>query len=75
MLLHTSLRLFMIHETYLLYNEQATSFLIQFINDYKELYGSEYISYNVHNLIHLSECVKIHGPLDKFSVFIYENHL
>lgn len=27
MLLHTSLRFLMIHETYLLYNEQATSFL------------------------------------------------
>jgi len=29
----------------------------------------------VHNLKHLPECAKIHGHLDKFSVFKYENHL
>lgn len=76
MLLHgTSLRLLMANETHLLYNEQATSFLIEFLNDYKIIYGPEYISYNVHNLIHLHECVKIYGPLDKFSAFKYENHL
>lgn len=29
----------------------------------------------MNNLIHLAECAKIHGPLNKLSVFKYENHL
>lgn len=75
MLLHSSMRLLVAQETHILYNDLATSLIKQFINDYMIIYGPEYISYNVHNLVHLPECVKIHGPLDKFSVFKYENHL
>lgn len=75
MLLHSSIRLLVAQETHILYNDEATSLIKQFISDYIIIYGPEYISYNVHNLIHLPECAKIHGPLDKFSVFKYENHL
>lgn len=33
------------------------------------------MTYNVHNLIHLSNEVKMHGCLDKFSCFPFENYL
>lgn len=75
MLLHTSIRLLVAQDTHILYNGKATSLIKQFISDYIIIYGPEYISYNVHNLIHLPECAKFHGPLDKFSAFKYENHL
>lgn len=65
------MRLLVAQETHILYNDQATSLIKQFISNYMIVYGPEYISYNVH----LPECVEIHGPLDKFSVFKYENHL
>jgi len=69
MLLHSSMRLLVAQETHILYNDQATSLIKQFISNYIIIYGPEYISYNVHNLINLPECAKIHGPLDKFNVF------
>jgi len=69
------MRLLVAQETHILYNDQATSLIKQFISDYIIIYGPEYILYNVHNLIYLPECAKIHGPLDKFSVFKYDNHL
>ncbi|KAF0722100.1 Uncharacterized protein FWK35_00032924, partial [Aphis craccivora] len=50
-------------------------FLKKFVNDYSALYGSQYISYNVHSLIHLPFYVLLHGPLDNFSCFRYENYL
>ncbi|CAI6376970.1 unnamed protein product [Macrosiphum euphorbiae] len=37
--------------------------------------SNEYVTYNVHGLIHIANFVKIHGPLDKFSVFKFENFL
>ncbi|EFN64455.1 hypothetical protein EAG_07646, partial [Camponotus floridanus] len=55
--------------------DYATKLLSYFVNTFKILYGAENISHNVHNLLHLSEDVKIHGPLDNFSVFPFENYL
>ncbi|XP_053980624.1 uncharacterized protein LOC128877384 [Hylaeus volcanicus] len=37
--------------------------------------GRQYISYNVHNLIHLCSYVKLWGELDKFSAFKFENYM
>jgi len=52
----------------------ASNLLLYFVNTFKILYGAENISHNVHNLLHLSEDVKIH-PLDNFSAFPFENYL
>lgn len=48
-------------------NDVAKNLLHKFIRQYGRLYGYEYISYNVHNLSHLCEDVKLHGPVDYFS--------
>lgn len=53
----------------------ASTLLLYFVNTFKILYGAENISHNVHNLLHLVEDVKIHGPLDNFSAFPFENYL
>lgn len=53
----------------------AYDLLIKFVNKFALLYGSEYSNYNVHSLIHLPYFVRIHGPLDTFSAFKYENYL
>ncbi|XP_070167405.1 uncharacterized protein [Polyergus mexicanus] len=56
-------------------NNYAHNLLVYFVDNYKNLYGREYMSYNVHNLLHLANDVKTLGSLDKFSCFQFENYL
>lgn len=46
-----------------------------FIRVFVKLFGSQMVSYNVHNLQHVVDDVKKHGTLDEFSAFEYENCL
>ncbi len=55
--------------------EYANALLASFVQHFGELYGKKYISYNVHNVLHLVEDVKRHGVLDNFSTFQYETFL
>lgn len=57
------------------FNAYANSLLLYFVSNYGNIYGSEYISHNVHNLLHLSNDVLNFGSLDKFSCFKFENHM
>jgi len=75
MLLHCGIRLLLNSETCIIYNDLANDILKQFVTQYPNLYGNEYVTYNVHGLIHLSDFVKIHGSLENFSAFKYENCL
>lgn len=75
MLLHCAIRLLLSGDTCMVYNDVANDLLRQFVEEYSFLYGEEYITYNVHGLIHIAHFVKIHGPLDKFSAFKFENYL
>lgn len=75
LIFHTAIRLLISKKTCLFYNDMANTLLRQFVHDYSILYGDEYITYNVHSLIHLPNFVQCHGPLDCFSAFIFENYL
>lgn len=55
--------------------KSAEQFLNIFVSHSLELYGQEFCSYNVHNLLHIVEDVKRFGPLDKFSCFPFESFL
>ncbi|XP_050513733.1 uncharacterized protein LOC126889458 [Diabrotica virgifera virgifera] len=46
-----------------------------FITHSKDLYGLEFLIYNVHVLCHLSEEARLFGPLDQISAFPFENYL
>lgn len=62
-------------QKYLVHNDYADQLLRWFVNEYKILYRSNAISYNVHNLIHIAnDCTKF-GPVDKFSTFKLENYM
>lgn len=50
-------------------------YVLYFVTNYGTLYGYQHISYNVHNLVHLCDYVKLWGPLDEFSAFKYENYM
>lgn len=53
----------------------AQDLLRHFTEEFETLYGVQYISYNVHNLLHLAADVREHGPLDNFSTFRFENYI
>lgn len=55
--------------------EMAQKYLIAFIKHFELLYGRRHLVYNVHNLIHLTDDVRRHETLDKFSAFTFENYL
>ncbi|KAE9523059.1 hypothetical protein AGLY_016541, partial [Aphis glycines] len=75
LLLVYAIRILICAETCTKYNELSTQFLKKFVTDYFTLYGSHFITYTVHSLIHLPIYVLLHGPLDNFSCFRYENYL
>lgn len=57
------------------FNNLAQSLLNEFVTQYSSLYGAHFVTYNVHSLLHLPMYVKVHGCLDNFSCFKYENYL
>src|SRR5713101_4936965 len=57
------------------YIDYAHSLFVHFVQSFGELYGEEYISHNVHGLIHLCDDVRKFGSLDSFSAFKFENYM
>lgn len=47
--------------------------LIFFVNDSCVIYGQEFLSYNVHNLLHLGDKIFRFGPLYNFSAYPFES--
>ncbi|XP_031338854.1 uncharacterized protein LOC116172972 [Photinus pyralis] len=54
---------------------RAGIYLNEFANHSPNIYGWEFLIYNVHMLCHLHEDCSKYGPLDEFSAFPYENFL
>jgi len=55
--------------------EAAHASLQRYVFDLARLFGKESLTFNSHNLLHLKECVDVHGPLDGFSAFKFESYL
>ena len=55
--------------------DQAQVILLNFVEHFGKLYGKEYMSYNVHAVLHLADEARTHGVLDNVSCFIFENYL
>ncbi|XP_029676799.1 uncharacterized protein LOC115243742 [Formica exsecta] len=53
----------------------AEELLVNFVKGFQVLYSKQFVSHNVHNLIHLSNEVRRNGILDNFSAFPFENFL
>ncbi|KAK3920002.1 Glutathione-dependent formaldehyde-activating enzyme, partial [Frankliniella fusca] len=56
-------------------NELANDLLGQFITYSAQIYGNKFVVYNIHNLCHLADECRTHGPSDSFSSFPFENKL
>ncbi|KAH9629842.1 hypothetical protein HF086_011492 [Spodoptera exigua] len=63
------------NKEYFHFLDLADSLLISFLEIFKNIYGKDYITSNVHNLTHLTEEVRKFGPLQDFSTYPFENKL
>ncbi|XP_036143526.1 uncharacterized protein LOC114255061 [Monomorium pharaonis] len=57
------------------YISYAHNLMEHFICQSIKIYGPDFVSHNIHNLLHLSDCVKLYGSLDNFSAFPFENYM
>lgn len=53
----------------------AENLLRDFVESYQAIYGERYVTYNVHNLLHLASDVRHYGILDNFSCFRFESFI
>lgn len=73
--LHVAMRILLsknLSDSYLDYAEQL---LVYFVSQCKRIYGAEFMVYNIHALVHLSDDVRRFGPLDTISAFPFESYL
>lgn len=75
LLLHSAYRLVSCPKNCLNNLECVQDMLNTFVQNFQFLYGENKISYNVHNLLHLPDCVRKFGNVDKFSAYKFENYL
>lgn len=55
--------------------QYAEMLLNQFVVEFSAIYDRSYLTYNVHNLVHVAADVKRFGPLPSISSFPFENKL
>lgn len=55
--------------------DYSQQLLLLFVQHANEIYGPEFIVYNVHSLIHLADDVRRFGELNGISCFPFENYL
>lgn len=73
LLLHSAIRILTGNEGHLY--QFASELLNAFVKDAIEIYGTSFAVYNVHGLTHLARDAMLHGKLDNFSAFPFENYL
>ena len=75
MLLHVSIRLLLERDSCQADADYANELLRLFVQVSSQLYGPEFVTFNIHSLIHLARGVKKHGSLEDTSAFCFENKL
>ncbi|KAF4529939.1 hypothetical protein B566_EDAN016850 [Ephemera danica] len=51
----------------------AEQLLRHFVRGFKNIHGEQFISQNIHCLIHVADDVRFFGPLENYSAFVFEN--
>lgn len=62
-------------EKFLKYINCAEAMLSQYLELFRNIYGEQYITSNVHNLVHVVDDVRRYGSLSTFSSYPFENML
>jgi len=55
--------------------ERSESLMKSWADGCLKLYGSAFMVYNIHSMLHLPGVARTHGPLDKVSAWPFENYL
>lgn len=55
--------------------DMAESFVKRFVHDFKELFGHVNVVSNVHNLLHITDCVRLYGCVESFVAYKFENFM
>jgi hypothetical protein len=53
----------------------AKNMLLDFVDEFEDLYGKENVVFNVHLLTHLADDCLLYGTLDEFSCFEFESFI
>lgn len=75
LLLSCGMRLLLNDDTCVANNSLAEALLKKFVKGCHKLYGDEFVTYNVHCLIHLASDALRFGNLETVSAFPFENYL
>ncbi|KAK3917873.1 Muscle M-line assembly protein unc-89 [Frankliniella fusca] len=76
LLLHSGINILCSKSMFDVKNDDALQYLRLFVSHSARIFGSKFVVFNVHSLIHLpSECMRVDMPLYEFSAFKYENKL
>ena len=59
----------------MLYRDYAEKLLINFVQNFRIIYGDNQLMYNVHTLVHMVQDCRMYGALDNVSAFPFENKL
>ena len=73
--LHVALRIMLSKHLILNYLNYAEELLVNFVSHCSDIYGEEFLVYNVHALIHLADDVRRFGTLNTASAFLFESYL
>ncbi|XP_058448932.1 uncharacterized protein LOC131428888 [Malaya genurostris] len=73
--LHSAIRILCHPTLHCTMNNIAKNILEAFARDFMSLYGEQFFVYNFHLLTHLADDCMLHGKLDDFSAFPFENYL
>lgn len=57
------------------YLRYAKKLLEFFVERFQQIYGCQFISHNIHGLLHLVDDYYLHGSLDNCSAFTFENYM
>lgn len=74
-LLHCAYRLLLSKKSYEANLSIAEKLLQDFVEFFPLLYSPKSVTYNVHNILHITQCVKELGYLQDFSAYKFENFM
>lgn len=74
-LLDCSYRLLVAEQNYSIHRESAAQMLQYFVEAFSLIFPEDSVSFNVHSLLHLPDCVASIGYLCSFSSYDFENYL
>lgn len=73
--LHIAMRIFCDENHDVVQLQYAHDLILHFIQSFIVIYGEQFVSHNVHGLIHIKNDVERFGHLDAYSAFPFENFM